>query len=145
MDAYPSLLLLRIIKVSSPKGIRTILHHKYSWHANSTEYLVSMVDGMMLLKELTHRRKSFAMSNNVDKGRKTRVKSINGVHDQVFVTYVAAKVFKTIRHGSNLGQVSSHIGRPNLQTTIEMQHDVDGLVDQNIPNRGKCNNFLTSI
>nr|GEY65217.1 phospholipase-like protein [Tanacetum cinerariifolium]GEY70253.1 phospholipase-like protein [Tanacetum cinerariifolium] len=30
--------------------------------------------------------------------------------------------------------VPSHIGRPNLQTTIEMQHDVDGLVDQNIPN-----------
>nr|GEX05839.1 hypothetical protein [Tanacetum cinerariifolium] len=26
---------------------------------------------------------------------------------------------------------------PNLQTTIETQHDVDGLVDQNIPNRGK--------
>nr|GEW37033.1 geraniol 8-hydroxylase-like [Tanacetum cinerariifolium] len=33
--------------------------------------------------------------------------------------------------------VSSHIGRPNLQTTIETQHDFDGLVDQNIPNRGK--------
>nr|GEZ58614.1 phospholipase-like protein [Tanacetum cinerariifolium] len=27
-------------------------------------------------------------------------------------------------------QVSSHIGRPNLQTTIEMQHDVDGIVNQ---------------
>nr|GEW53106.1 hypothetical protein [Tanacetum cinerariifolium] len=33
--------------------------------------------------------------------------------------------------------VPSHIGRPNLQTTIETQHDFDGLVDQNIPNRGK--------
>nr|GFC02129.1 hypothetical protein [Tanacetum cinerariifolium] len=27
-------------------------------------------------------------------------------------------------------QVPSHIGRPNLQTTIETQHDFDGLVDQ---------------
>nr|GFA01810.1 hypothetical protein [Tanacetum cinerariifolium] len=27
--------------------------------------------------------------------------------------------------------------QPNLQTTIETQHDFDGLVDQNIPNRGK--------
>nr|GEX12613.1 putative zinc finger, CCHC-type [Tanacetum cinerariifolium] len=34
-------------------------------------------------------------------------------------------------------QVPSHIGMPNLQTTIETQHDVVGLVDQNIPNRGK--------
>nr|GEW73804.1 hypothetical protein [Tanacetum cinerariifolium] len=33
--------------------------------------------------------------------------------------------------------VPSHIGRPNLQTTIETQHDFDGLVDQNILNRGK--------
>nr|GEX29450.1 phospholipase-like protein [Tanacetum cinerariifolium] len=45
----------------------------------------------------------------------------------------------------SFGQVPSHIGRPNLQTTIETQHDFDGLVDQNIPNRGKCNNFLASI
>nr|GEV76663.1 phospholipase-like protein [Tanacetum cinerariifolium] len=37
----------------------------------------------------------------------------------------------------SFGQVPSHIGMPNLQTTIETQHDVDGLVDQNIPNRGK--------
>nr|GFC16453.1 hypothetical protein [Tanacetum cinerariifolium] len=37
----------------------------------------------------------------------------------------------------SFGQVPSHIGRLNLQTTIETQHDVDGLVDQNIPNRGK--------
>nr|GFC08306.1 hypothetical protein [Tanacetum cinerariifolium] len=34
-------------------------------------------------------------------------------------------------------QVPSRIGRPNLQTTIETQHDFDGLVDQNISNRGK--------
>ncbi|GJZ73225.1 phospholipase-like protein [Tanacetum coccineum] len=34
-------------------------------------------------------------------------------------------------------QVPSYMGRPNLQTTIETQHDVDGIVDQNIPNRGK--------
>nr|GEZ95831.1 hypothetical protein [Tanacetum cinerariifolium] len=27
--------------------------------------------------------------------------------------------------------------QPNFQTTIETQHDVDGLVDQNIPNREK--------
>ncbi|GJU36789.1 phospholipase-like protein [Tanacetum coccineum] len=33
--------------------------------------------------------------------------------------------------------VPSHMGRPNLQTTIDTQHDVDGIVDQNIPNRGK--------
>nr|GEZ05935.1 phospholipase-like protein [Tanacetum cinerariifolium] len=37
----------------------------------------------------------------------------------------------------SFGQVPSHIGRPNLQTTIETQHVVDGLVDQNILNRGK--------
>nr|GEX82353.1 hypothetical protein [Tanacetum cinerariifolium] len=37
----------------------------------------------------------------------------------------------------SFGQVPSHIGRPNLQTTIETQHDFNGLVDQNIPNRGK--------
>ncbi|GJU89648.1 phospholipase-like protein [Tanacetum coccineum] len=37
----------------------------------------------------------------------------------------------------SFGQVPSHMGRPNLQTTIETQHDVDGIVDQNIPNRGK--------
>ncbi|GJS31854.1 hypothetical protein Tco_0492474 [Tanacetum coccineum] len=30
-----------------------------------------------------------------------------------------------------------HIGRQNLQTTIDTQHDVDGIVEQNIPNRGK--------
>nr|GFB23679.1 hypothetical protein [Tanacetum cinerariifolium] len=35
------------------------------------------------------------------------------------------------------GQMPSHIGRPNLQTTIETQHDFDGLVDQNNPNREK--------
>nr|GEZ01522.1 phospholipase-like protein [Tanacetum cinerariifolium] len=34
-------------------------------------------------------------------------------------------------------QVPSHIGRQNLQITIETQYDVDGIVDQNIPNRGK--------
>ncbi|GJU88428.1 phospholipase-like protein [Tanacetum coccineum] len=37
----------------------------------------------------------------------------------------------------SFGQVPSHMGRPNLQTTIDTQHDVDGIVDQNIPNRGK--------
>nr|GEV19603.1 DNA-directed DNA polymerase [Tanacetum cinerariifolium] len=37
----------------------------------------------------------------------------------------------------NARSVPSHIGRPNLQTTIETHHDVDGLVDQNIQNRGK--------
>ncbi|GKB58449.1 phospholipase-like protein [Tanacetum coccineum] len=37
----------------------------------------------------------------------------------------------------SFGQVPSHMGRPNLQTTIETQHDVDGIVDQNILNRGK--------
>nr|GFA33859.1 hypothetical protein [Tanacetum cinerariifolium] len=30
----------------------------------------------------------------------------------------------------SFGLVPSHIGRPNLQTTIETQHDVDGIVDQ---------------
>nr|GEY75716.1 hypothetical protein [Tanacetum cinerariifolium] len=34
-------------------------------------------------------------------------------------------------------QVPYHIGRLNLQTTIETQHDVDGLVDHNMPNREK--------
>nr|GEU61185.1 hypothetical protein [Tanacetum cinerariifolium] len=37
----------------------------------------------------------------------------------------------------SFGQVPSHIGRTNLQTTIETQHDVDGIVVQNIPNREK--------
>nr|GEV72288.1 hypothetical protein [Tanacetum cinerariifolium] len=37
----------------------------------------------------------------------------------------------------SFGQVPSHIGRLTLQTTIETQHDVHGLVDQNILNRGK--------
>nr|GEX69580.1 hypothetical protein [Tanacetum cinerariifolium] len=32
----------------------------------------------------------------------------------------------------SFGQVPSHIGRPNLQTTIETQHDVDGIVDQRV-------------
>ncbi|GJY16073.1 hypothetical protein Tco_0386495 [Tanacetum coccineum] len=35
------------------------------------------------------------------------------------------------------GQVSSHMGRPDMQFTIDTQHDVDGTVDENIPNRGK--------
>ncbi|GKA28833.1 hypothetical protein Tco_0715078 [Tanacetum coccineum] len=34
----------------------------------------------------------------------------------------------------SFGQVSSHMGRPNMQTTFDTQHDVDGI---NIPNRGK--------
>nr|GEY20288.1 hypothetical protein [Tanacetum cinerariifolium] len=37
----------------------------------------------------------------------------------------------------SFGQAPSHMGRLNLQTTIETQHDVDGIVDQNIPNRRK--------
>nr|GEU75160.1 reverse transcriptase domain-containing protein [Tanacetum cinerariifolium] len=37
----------------------------------------------------------------------------------------------------SFGQLQSHIDRLNLQTTIEMHHDVDGIVNQNIPNRGK--------
>nr|GEU49916.1 hypothetical protein [Tanacetum cinerariifolium] len=45
----------------------------------------------------------------------------------------------------SFGQVSSHIGRPNLQTTIETQHDVDGIVDQRVSktkNKGKKANLL---
>ncbi|GKD20543.1 hypothetical protein Tco_1222246 [Tanacetum coccineum] len=38
-------------------------------------------------------------------------------------------------------QVSSHMGRLNLQTTIETHHDVDGIFDQNILNRGKRAQF----
>ncbi|GJR29707.1 hypothetical protein Tco_1105939 [Tanacetum coccineum] len=36
------------------------------------------------------------------------------------------------QHGSyySFGQVPSHMGRPNLQTTIETHHDVDGIFDQ---------------
>nr|GEW62671.1 phospholipase-like protein [Tanacetum cinerariifolium] len=30
----------------------------------------------------------------------------------------------------SFGQVTSHMGRPNLQTTIETHHDVDGIFDQ---------------
>nr|GFA66857.1 hypothetical protein [Tanacetum cinerariifolium] len=38
--------------------------------------------------------------------------------------------FKGQANNSFLIWVPSHIGRPNLQTTIETQHDFDGLVDQ---------------
>ncbi|GKF02435.1 hypothetical protein Tco_0029358, partial [Tanacetum coccineum] len=31
---------------------------------------------------------------------------------------------------NSFGRVPSHMGRPNLQTTIDTQHDVDGIVDQ---------------
>nr|GEU75862.1 hypothetical protein [Tanacetum cinerariifolium] len=44
----------------------------------------------------------------------------------------------------SFGQVLSHIGRPNLQTTIETQHDVDGIVDQRVSktkNKGKKANL----
>ncbi|GJX02943.1 phospholipase-like protein [Tanacetum coccineum] len=39
------------------------------------------------------------------------------------------------------GHVPSHMGRPNLQTTIETHHDVDDIFDQNILNRGKREQF----
>ncbi|GJX58264.1 hypothetical protein Tco_0289654 [Tanacetum coccineum] len=47
------------------------------------------------------------------------------------------------QHGSyySFGQVPSHMGRQNLQTTIETHHDVDGIFDQNVPNRGKREQF----
>ncbi|GJZ53916.1 phospholipase-like protein [Tanacetum coccineum] len=32
----------------------------------------------------------------------------------------------------SFGQVPSHMGRPNLQTTIETHHDVDGIFDQQV-------------
>ncbi|GJY31968.1 hypothetical protein Tco_0415463 [Tanacetum coccineum] len=38
---------------------------------------------------------------------------------------------------NSFAQVPSHMGRPDMQFTIDTQHDVDGIVDQNIPNRGK--------
>nr|GEY12889.1 hypothetical protein [Tanacetum cinerariifolium] len=44
----------------------------------------------------------------------------------------------------SFGQVSSHIGRLNLKTTIETQHDVDGIVDQRVSkakNKGKKDNL----
>nr|GEX70313.1 hypothetical protein [Tanacetum cinerariifolium] len=44
----------------------------------------------------------------------------------------------------SFGQVPSHIGMPNLQTTIETQHDVDGIVDQRdskTKNKGKKANL----
>ncbi|GKC90259.1 hypothetical protein Tco_1150908, partial [Tanacetum coccineum] len=37
----------------------------------------------------------------------------------------------------SFGQPPSHMVRPNLQTTIETQHDVEAIVDHNIPNRGR--------
>ncbi|GJT25645.1 hypothetical protein Tco_0895582 [Tanacetum coccineum] len=71
IDAYPSLLLLRSVKVLSPKGsmgIKSILNRgfrklsiqskmivptsRFFPSATSTEYLVSTVDGTMPLKEL---------------------------------------------------------------------------------------------
>nr|GEW52473.1 hypothetical protein [Tanacetum cinerariifolium] len=41
----------------------------------------------------------------------------------------------------NPNAVPTHMGRPNLQTTIETHHDVDGIFDQNILNRGKKEQF----
>nr|GEU89998.1 phospholipase-like protein [Tanacetum cinerariifolium] len=41
----------------------------------------------------------------------------------------------------SFGQVPSHMGRPNLQTTNETHHHVDGIFDQNILNRGKKEQF----
>ncbi|GJV92472.1 hypothetical protein Tco_1540285 [Tanacetum coccineum] len=41
----------------------------------------------------------------------------------------------------SFGRVPSHMGRQNLQTTIETHDDVDGIFDQNIPNRGKREQF----
>nr|GEY25462.1 beta-myrcene synthase [Tanacetum cinerariifolium] len=38
-------------------------------------------------------------------------------------------------------RVPSHMGRPNLQATIETHHDVDGIFNQNILNRGKREQF----
>ncbi|GJU00061.1 hypothetical protein Tco_1110399 [Tanacetum coccineum] len=71
INAYPSLLLLRSVKVLSPKGsmgIKSILNRgfrklsiqsqmivptsRFFPSANSTEYLMSTVDGTMPLKEL---------------------------------------------------------------------------------------------
>nr|GEZ20477.1 hypothetical protein [Tanacetum cinerariifolium] len=37
--------------------------------------------------------------------------------------------------------VTSHMGRPNLQTTIETHHDVDGIFDQ-FPSKCKLNPFM---
>ncbi|GJV59513.1 hypothetical protein Tco_1465613 [Tanacetum coccineum] len=47
--------------------------------------------------------------------------------------------FRSMQGGpsSFMNMVPSHMGRPDLQTTIDTQHDVDGIVDQNIPNRRK--------
>nr|GEY13294.1 hypothetical protein [Tanacetum cinerariifolium] len=41
----------------------------------------------------------------------------------------------------SFGQVSSHMGRPNLQTTIETHHDVDGIFDQ-FPSKYKLTPFI---
>ncbi|GJU99337.1 phospholipase-like protein [Tanacetum coccineum] len=41
----------------------------------------------------------------------------------------------------SFGRVPSHKGRQNLQTTIETHYDVDGIFDQNIPNRGRREQF----
>ncbi|GJR33055.1 hypothetical protein Tco_1109287 [Tanacetum coccineum] len=39
------------------------------------------------------------------------------------------------------GRVSFHMGRQNLQTTIETHDDVDGIFYQNLPNRGRREQF----
>nr|GEU88579.1 hypothetical protein [Tanacetum cinerariifolium] len=46
---------------------------------------------------------------------------------------------------NSFGQVPSHMGRPDLQTTIETHHDVDGIFDQNIPNREKREQFPSKL
>ncbi|GKE25930.1 hypothetical protein Tco_1441314 [Tanacetum coccineum] len=41
----------------------------------------------------------------------------------------------------SFGRVPFHMGRKNLQTTIETHDDVDGIFYQNIPNRGRREQF----
>nr|GEV33573.1 transposase, MuDR, MULE transposase domain protein [Tanacetum cinerariifolium] len=53
-------------------------------------------------------------------------------------------LFKGHSNSSFFNMVPSHIGRPNLQTTIQTQHDVDGIVDHRVSktkNKGKKSNL----
>ncbi|GJU05614.1 phospholipase-like protein [Tanacetum coccineum] len=58
-------------------------------------------------------------------------------HSVLATQYIARSLVLTIR----LVRCHLIMGRPNLQTTIETHHDVDGIFDQNISNRGKREQF----
>ncbi|GJY77332.1 hypothetical protein Tco_0482448 [Tanacetum coccineum] len=69
-------------------------------------------------------REGFTVMNNLNNGSKPRVKTIDGVNDQVFVTNNTTKVYKPIRHRPNFGAIFidghlANLDRPNLIIEID--------------------------